>query len=129
MHTGDQERICNSLSKILLNGQSFKDGCSRTRQTEYWNETGKSTSAKTRFCVFSWKSLQKRIQGLFIFSAVTLYQEQSGVENSTRPCPQLGKSCSLPIPRTGPNAHFWGRGDALPVCERQCKDNMDDFKL
>lgn len=107
----------------------FKDGCSRTRQTEYWNEMGKSTLPKDYFDVFFWKSLQKRMQGLFIFSAIMLYQEQSGVENSARQCPQLGKIYSLPIPRIGPRAHFWGRGEALPIGERQCKDNMDDFKF
>lgn len=58
-----------------------------------------------------------------------LYQEQSGVENSARPCPQPGKNCSLSIPRVGPRAHFWGRGEVLPIWERQYKDNMDDFKL
>lgn len=34
-------------------------------------------------------SLQKRIQGLFIVSAIMLYQEQSGVEKSARLGPQL----------------------------------------
>lgn len=64
-----------------------------------------------------------------MFSATVLYQEQSGVENIARPCPQPGMSCSLPISRVGPRAHFWGRGEALPIWERRYKDDMDDFKL
>lgn len=58
-----------------------------------------------------------------------LYQELSGVQNIARPRPQPGKKRSLPTPRFGPRAHFWGRGVALPIKERRFKDNMDDFEL
>lgn len=46
---------------------------------------------------------------------LSLYQQQSGVENIARPCPQSENTWSLPIARGGLKA--------MPIWERRYKDN------
>lgn len=85
---------------------------------------------KTSF-VFSLGNLSRREFGVYLYFLLSCSMKSS---LQWRIVPdhahsQGRASCSLPIPRVGPRAHFWGRGEALPIWERQYKDNMDDFKL
>lgn len=94
----------NSLSKILLSGQSFKDGCSRIGQTELaWDRE----SIPPNDCCYIFLGVpQNRTQDLLVFPAVVLYQRAVWSKNIARPRPQQRKSCYLPIARVGPRACY-----------------------
>lgn len=118
------------MSKILLNGQSFKDGCSRTRKTEYRNETGHQHHQRTNF-VFSLRSPSRTEFKIFIIYFPLCRSTKSclGWRTSPDQAHRQGRSAPYQFPGLGPRSTFWGRGEALPVKERWFKDNMDDSKL